>query len=249
MNDGRHGARAGLRIAAALIIAVGLGAGGFLAGRGVVQARLAERTVTVKGVAEADATAALATMPIRFTVTGADLAGVKAELDRHTVIVTRFLTDFGFSAEEIGTGRIDVQDAASYGYQPEAVDSASRYTLGMNLTVRSTNIDAMARLGDSLGELIPLGVTIGGSGGPFYVFTAAQLTEAKPALLREAIMAARSAAEEFAAASGARLGPIRNANQGVISVLARDESPDASEWTSRDKRLRAVATVEYMLVD
>ncbi|MBM3585764.1 MAG: DUF541 domain-containing protein [Alphaproteobacteria bacterium] len=119
----------------------------------------------------------------------------------------------------------------------------------MNLTVRSTNIDAVSRLGDSLGDQIPRGVTIGGSGGPFYVFTAAQLNEAKPALLRQAIMAARAAAEEFAAATGARLGPIRNANQGVISVLARDASSDASEWTSRDKRLRAVATVEYMLVD
>lgn len=115
-DDGRHGARTGLRIAAARIIAVGLAVGGFLAGRGVVQSRLAERTVTVKGVAEADATAALATMPIRFTVTGADPAGVKAELDRHTAIVTQFLTEFGFSAEEIGTGRIDVLDAASYGY-------------------------------------------------------------------------------------------------------------------------------------
>jgi hypothetical protein len=245
----RHKVPAAARIAVALILAAGLAVSGYLAGRGVIQARLAERTVTVKGVAESEAEAALATMPLRFTVTGADLAAVKAELDRHTAIVTRFLTDFGFTAEEIGSGRIDVQDAASYGYQPEAVESASRYTLGMNLTVRSTAIERVAKLGDSVGELIPLGIAVGGSGGPFYVFTAAQLNEAKPALLRQAIAAANVAAEEFAAASGARLGPIRYANQGVISVLARDESPDASEWTSRQKRLRAVATVEYMLVD
>ena len=66
---------------------------------------------------------------------------------------------------------------------------------------------------------------------------------------RQAIEAARAAGKEFAEASGARLGPIRRANQGVIGVLARDETPDAAEWRSREKRLRAVATVEYLLVD
>lgn len=249
MDEGRRTIPVAGRIVVALILAGGLAVAGYLAGRGVVQSRFAERTVTVKGVAEADAEAALATMPLRFTVTGPDLIAAKAELDRHAAIVTTFLSEFGFSAEEIGSGRIDVQDAASYGYQPDAVDSASRYTLGMNLTVRSTDLDRVAGLADALAQLIPQGIAIGGSGVPYYVFTAAQLTEAKPALLREAITAARAAAEEFAAASGARLGPIRNANQGVISVLARDESPDASEWTSREKRLRAVATVEYMLID
>lgn len=243
-RSGRLGA-----LVAALVIAAGLAAGGFMAGRGVVQARLAERTVTVKGVAEAEAEAALATFPVRFTVTGAELRAVKAELDRQAAIVTGFLTDFGFAAGDIGTGRLEVQDAASYGYEPTAVGSATRYTLGTTITVRSTDVDRVSALAERIGELIQKGVAVGGAGGPYYVFTAEQLNAAKPALLRQAIAAAQVAGAEFAAASGARLGPIRRANQGVIAVLARDETPDAAEWQSRDKRLRAVATVEYMLVD
>jgi hypothetical protein len=231
MTDRPHGQRPGqglIRLIVAVVIAIGLAAGGFLAGRGVMQARLADRTVTVKGVAEADAVAALATFPIRFTVTGGELAVVKTELDRQAAVVTAYLTEFGFAADEIGSGRLDVQDAASYGYQPAAVDSATRYTLGTTLTVRSTDIDRVTQLADRIGELIQRGVAVGNAGGPYFVFTAAQLNEAKPALLRQAIAAAQGAGEEFAAASGARLGAIRRANQGVISVLARDESPDAS---------------------
>ena len=211
MNDGSRKASTAIRLYVALVLAVGLAVAGYLAGRGVVQARFAERTVTVKGVAEAQVEAGLATLPLSFTVSGAEPTALKAGIDRQSALVNEFLRDFGFKPEDISAGRIDVQDAASYGYQPEAADSATRFTLANNVTVRSTDIDRVAALAERVGDLIQQGVAVN--------------------------------------TSGARLGPIRHANQGVMSVLARDESPDASEWQSRAKRLRAVATVEYQLID
>ncbi len=238
-----------LRLAAAGVVAAGLVAGGFLAGRGVVQSRLQERSVTVKGVAEIEAKAALATYPLRFTVTGGDLAAAKDAIDAQVAAVTRFIAESGFAPEEITLGRLEVQDSATYGYQPDAVTSQNRFTLAYTVTLRSANVDAVAALGQRFGELVQRGLVITDTGGPFFIFTAAQLTGVKPALIRKATEAAKAAAAEFTATSGARVGAIRRANQGVISVLARDESPTAAEGQSIDKRIRAVTTVEYFLVE
>jgi hypothetical protein len=248
-NGEGHRRLGGVRLATALLLAAGLVAAGFLAGRGVIQARLQERSVTVKGVAEIEARADLATYPLRFTVTGADLAAAKATIDGQVADVTAFLEGHGFAPDEIALGRLEVQDSATYGYQPEAVTSQNRFTLAYTVTLRTTKVDAVAALAGGIGALVQKGIVLADTGGPFFVFTAAQLNAVKPELIRKATEAARLAADEFAGTSGARVGPIRRANQGVITVLARDESPTAAEYQSIDKRVRAVTTVEYFLVE
>lgn len=79
--------------------------------------------------------------------------------------------------------------------------------------------------------------------------TANRLNELKPDLIRQATEAAKAAAAEFAKSSGSRVGGIRTANQGVIVILARDESPAVSERHSAAKRIRAVTTVDYFLTE
>ena len=54
---------------------------------------------------------------------------------------------------------------------------------------------------------------------------------------------ARAAAEQFAKDSGARIGGIRSANQGVISIENRDAG------SPQIKKIRVVTTVEYFLKD
>ena len=78
-------------------------------------------------------------------------------------------------------------------------------------------------------------------GGPQFEFT--KLNDIKPALIAEATSNARKSAEQFAKDSGARLGGIRSANQGVVSIEDRDRgSPHV-------KTVRVVTTVEYFLKD
>lgn len=84
-------------------------------------------------------------------------------------------------------------------------------------------------------------------GGPSDIVTADRLNQVKPDLIRRATEAARTAAEEFAQMSGGAVGTIRRANQGVIVILPRDGSPDSYEPRVVDKRIRAVATVDYYL--
>ncbi|MFN7136902.1 MAG: SIMPL domain-containing protein, partial [Thermomonas sp.] len=78
-------------------------------------------------------------------------------------------------------------------------------------------------------------------GGPQFDYT--RLNDIKPALIAEATAAARKSAEQFAKDSGARLGGIRTANQGVVSIENRDAG------SPQIKKIRVVSTVEYFLTD
>ena len=82
---------------------------------------------------------------------------------------------------------------------------------------------------------------------PVYVFTCPN--DHKPTLSAEATRNARAGADQFTRDSGAVLGGVRQASQGVFQVLPRNETPGATEAGQPDKRLRVVATVEYQLCD
>ena len=84
-------------------------------------------------------------------------------------------------------------------------------------------------------------------GGPTYLFTG--LSPLKPEMIAEATAEARRAAEQFAEDSGSTIGKIRQANQGVFVILARDRAMGVSEESQVNKTVRVVSTVEYYLKD
>jgi len=55
-----------IRLISAIVLALGIAAGGFFAGEGLLKARQLDRTVTVKGLAEQEHHANIAIWPIRF---------------------------------------------------------------------------------------------------------------------------------------------------------------------------------------
>ncbi|HYN16410.1 MAG TPA: SIMPL domain-containing protein, partial [Terriglobales bacterium] len=89
--------------------------------------------------------------------------------------------------------------------------------------------------------------------GLTYKFTG--LNSIKPDMITEATRNARAAADRFALDSGSKVGSIRQANQGVFSILAADQGSDTSEQgfsnsnpdNSLMKTVRVVTTVEYYL--
>ena len=71
MSEGSQGNR-NILLIAAVILAVGIVAGGYLLGDGLRRARMADRAVTMRGLAERNVTADLATWQINFDVQGTD---------------------------------------------------------------------------------------------------------------------------------------------------------------------------------
>jgi uncharacterized protein len=99
-------------------------------------------------------------------------------------------------------------------------------------------------------ELVSAGVVLSqggeyGLGGPPFVFT--RLNDLKPAMIAEATANARAAADQFARDSGSGLGGIRQANQGVFVILARDQAPGVNEGSQLQKIVRVVSTIQYFL--
>ena len=142
-----------------------------------------------------------------------------------------------------------MQDVLAQSYRPNQTNDAARFILAQTILIRSTNVDLVGKLAQDTGDLVRRGIVISDMGGPNYSVTAARLNQLKPDLIRRATEAAKAAAAEFAKSSDSRVGGIRNANQGVIVILARDESPVVSERNSVAKRIRAVTTVDYFLKD
>jgi hypothetical protein len=233
---------------AALVLAAGIAAAGWLVGEGFRESRLAERYVTVKGTSEQTVKADLALWPIRFVATGNDLAQAQAKLVKDAALIRQLLSSAGITDENIELQRLDVTDLLAQAYRSGPVDS--RFIVAQTLMARSTNVDQIAAAGQRLGELVDAGVVLSnefGPSGPVYLFT--KLNDIKPQMIADATRAARQAAEQFASDSGAKIGGIRRANQGLFEILPRDRAPQLTEETQIEKTVRVVSTVEYLLVD
>jgi hypothetical protein len=231
-------------VAAAALVGAGLAACGGLIAYGLIDARTGDRIVTVRGLAERDAKADLAILPLRFTQSGDDLGAVQIAIDGDIAKVRGFLAAQGFKPTEIDLGRLEVVDNNAREYGPSNV--RARFILGQTLVVRSTDVDRVQGATRNLSDLVRQGVVLQDFRGASYIFT--QLNAVRPAMIKEATASARTGAAQFAADSGARLGGIRTANQGSFEINARDPVADGqSADGSVNKRLRVVTTVTYAL--
>ncbi|WGF89405.1 SIMPL domain-containing protein [Marinivivus vitaminiproducens] len=238
-------------VVSAVILAIGLAAGGWFAGLGVATLRQAERLVTVKGLAERAVRADLAIWPLRFARTGDDLAAVQSGLDRDLAAARRFLEDSGFSGDELEAQPPQVTDLLAQAYRPEDAEN-NRFIIGQTLLLRTEAVDRMVDLSRRIGDLVRQGVVLGDStggplAGPTYLFTG--LNAIKPAMIAEATANARDGASQFARDSDSRLGPIQEASQGLFVILPRDPVPGAGEESQVDKTVRVVSTISFRLED
>lgn len=236
---------------AAAIVALGLTAAGWAAGDGFARARLGDRYVTVKGVAEREVEADLALWSLTFVAAGNDLGAVQAEIAGNVDRTLAFLSRFGIARDQVELQSLRVQDVRANLYRGDQPIS-DRYAVNQQLLVRSTDPATVQAASQAIGELVGGGVALSsgpeyGPGGPMFLFT--RLNELKPDMLEESTARAREAAESFAEDSGSRVGSIRHANQGVFQILPRDPAPGAQEEHQLRKVVRVVSTVEYFLRD
>lgn len=227
---------------AALLLALGLVGAGWFVAQGLARLKTADRFVTVKGSAERIVDADLVVWPLAHSVGGNDLADVQRRLDANSATIRNFFTAAGFKAAEIVVSPPRLEDRWAYAYGENRPPERFRYST--TVTLRTSDVaNALVVLRRS-GELVSRGVMLGAEGeaaGPDFDYT--KLNDIKPALIAEATANARRSAEQFAKDSGARIGGIRSANQGVIDIGDRDQgSPQV-------KKVRVVTTVEYFLKD
>ena len=227
---------------AALVLALGIIVGGYLLGDGLRRARMADRAVTVRGLAERNVTADLATWNVSFTAQGTDLAEVQNEIERDSRTITNFFRTAGFPANAVTDG------GGSISSFYDSDRGGTVYTINRSLMFRSNDVMRAQRAYARQFNLIRGGVQLQEGSGMLYSFT--RLNDVKPDMITASIQDARRGAERFARDSGTDVGGIRAATQGYFSIGARDGDEDTGGGGGRDspfQKVRVVTTIEFYL--
>lgn len=231
-------------LASAGVLALGLIVGGYLLGNGLVRAREADRSVTVRGLAERDVTADLATWSLSYTAKAGDLATAQAEADQDSAAIRNFFHELGFPAEALQPAGVNVSQYTNNGV-PEV-------TVRQNMILRSNDIKRAQEAARKQFELVRRGVVLEEGSGMSYRFTG--LNALKPPMIAQATRDARASAEQFAKDSGTSVGSIKSASQGYFSIAPRDgdsgadgEGGGGGGMDSPYKRVRVVTTIDFYL--
>jgi hypothetical protein len=241
--------------AAVTLIAVaasaGVGAAGFLVGKGLARFKSEVRTVTVKGLVERDVQSDHAHWTVSFRRASDSLADAQAAIGRDRDAVMRFLRAKGFPDEEIEAQPTRTIDRLAQDFggiqQPKL-----RFVVASSVHVRSASVARVRASSGATDELMKEGVILDANGdqraNPRYVL--AQFNDLRPQLLAQATRNARSIAQQFAADSGAQVGSIVSANQGNIQIFGADGNDESAAWSPTStpaKRIRVVSTFEFAL--
>jgi hypothetical protein len=234
-------------IIAGALIGLGVASAGYLAGDALIKSRLGLRTVTVKGLSEREVKADLGFWPVRFVVTGPTLEIARAKLEVSEAAVKEFLKSKGFADADMAVQNIQVEDRMA-GYNAQGIPEDTRFVLTEDLLVRSIDVQKLADASRSVGDLLKSGVVFSSdayNAGPSYIFT--KIADLKGDMLTEATRRAREAAQKFAEESGAKVGDIQNANQGIFEIKPAVEIPNDRPEKQIDKMVRVVTTITYFL--
>lgn len=221
------------------ILAIGLVLGGYLLGDGLTRAREADRSVTVRGLAERDVKADLATWTIAYSASASDLATAQASVDRDTGQIRAFFKELGFPEDALQPAGVNVSNTTTDGVQ--------QFTVRQRMTLRTNDIARAGKAVRSQFDLVRRGVVLEEGSGMAYTFT--KLNDIKPAMVAEATRDARASAQQFAKDSATSVGGIKQATQGYFSVEARD-GDSGGGWGVSDtpfKKVRVVTTVDFYL--
>lgn len=225
---------------AGLAIGLGIVLAGWFLGSAVRDFRLADRSVSVRGLAEREVKADKVLWPLVYTETGNDLSAIYSAIEAKNKKVLSFLTSGGISADEITVAAPSVIDVEANQYSDNK--RGVRYIVTQVVTVSSGLVDKVIELRGRQTELMKQNIGVTGDIYQYptqFLFTS--LNDIKPAMIEEATKNARASAEKFAQDSDSDLGRIKSATQGQVLISDRDQ------YSPQIKSVRVTTTIVYSL--
>lgn len=252
-----HESNPGVYAPLGFLIMVGLIIGAWILGAEIKATRLSDRYVTVKGLVERKVKSDLALWPLSYKEAGDDLASVYAKTEADKKAILDFLNQQGIQSSEIELGVVRVIDTQANEYGG-ANRAPHRYIVEQQITVRTPRVDQVAAAAQTTMLLLQKGIVLNSDPGQGLAYKFTGLNSIKPDMITEATRNARAAADRFASDSGSKVGSIRQANQGVFSILPADQASGTGEAdqtsgayynadSSLMKTVRVVTTVQYYL--
>ncbi len=238
--------QAHVALGASVPLAVGLIVGGYLLGDGLTRAKAYERSVTVRGLAERDVTADLATWTLSYSATSPDFAAAQASVDADTKAIRAFFRELGFPEDALQPTGVNVsRNEPLYG---AGETRPATFTVRQRVALRTHDIARAQQAVRSQFDLVRRGVMLEEGSGIAYAFT--KLNAIKPQMVAEATKDARASAQQFANDSNTGVGAIKSATQGYFEITARDGEDGGGNWGAADtpfKKVRVVTTIEFAL--
>lgn len=216
-------------IASAVILSVGLS-----------NIARADKTVSVRGLAEREVDADLAVWPLTFSLGSNDLSELQKDILAKTEIVKNYLAEYELSGDDFTVQSPSITDNSMNPYMDK---NQVRYTYIAEtvVLVRSSKVEQVKKAQSDSLKLMSDGIAVSKDYKSKISFEFTKLNDIKPQMIAEATKNARTAAEQFARDSGSKVGKIKRASQGLFSI------EDAAADLSERKTIRVVTTVEYLL--
>ena len=207
MNEMSQTNRGGL-VLLGLLLALGFVVGGWVLGTQIKATRLGDR--------------------YDYKETGDDLSSVYSKTETDRGVILQFLNKQGLQSPEIELGVVRVVDTQANEYG-SGNRPPHRYIVDQQVTVMTSRVDQVAAAAQKTLYLLQQGIVLNSDSGQGLAYKFTGLNSIKPDIITEATKNARAAADRFALDSESKVGSIRQANQGVFSILPANSGGDTGE--------------------
>lgn len=205
-------------------------------------------TITVKGYAEQSIVSEQAKWTGSISKRDSKLSEAYKRVAEDAEIFLQFAKDSGFDDKDIGIE--DISHVTLYKPKKEGYGETNEiegYVVTQNFKIKSDNLNAIKDFANSVSRLNEGGLELKSFGASYY-YPSDKLEKIKLEMLAEATKNAHHRAMQFAENSGAQVGRLMSARQGLFQVLAPDSAAseyDRYDTYSIDKIIKLVVTLTY----
>lgn len=235
-----------------LILSLGLVASAFILGHQFKNFR-PSGVISVKGLAEVEHKATVATWPVVISSTGENYAEALKKNHLNFNQAVQFLEKQGFSKTDFEITDLTVSPyvVVTYDMHGNRREQQDGYTSKREIILSTKNLSQLQKAIEQSQLVSAENQDIYFTAPKYYL---EQLEVIKRDLIAQATEDAYARAEQFAKTSKARVGALRSASQGSFDIKsARPDSEDNSDYgggydtTTIEKKVRLVVTIEYAI--
>jgi len=230
----------------ALIAVAGLFASALYAGSVVRDVRSAPRYVTVKGFAQLPIRSDFVIWTGSLTARSPEMAKAYEKIEADLARVIAFLGEGGIARDQIAISPVSIQARFRQGERGYLTNEIELYELGQTLTLSSKDVARVETVSKEVTGLIRDGVELV-SNAPSFYYTG--LDDLKIEMLGAASADAKLRADEIADKTGAKLGKLSWAAQGVFQITPAWSTEISGQGmydtSSIEKTVRAVVTLSF----
>jgi hypothetical protein len=230
-------------IVAAVIMSLAIGGGLMQVGSGF--ASRSSDGITVTGSAKTSATADNAVWVLNVSLSSPTVATAVKKVDADVAALSQYLTAGGIPADGLTLGAVATFANEEF-VNGNTTGRILSYRATREVTVRSTDVQLVAKLSQGIGTLLATGINANNYGPQYYI---SNLPELRPQLMAEAMKDAKIRAEALTKAVGGNIGALVNVKAGPIQITTPDSTMTADygayDTSTIEKTVTATVSVTF----